>query len=120
MRTILILDDTPDLLESVCALLEVEGFRIIGFLSGREALTWLDEHQEPPDCILLDLMMPLMSGKAFAAEVRARPRLRNIPLVVMTAQGIDPEVPPGTATVVLKPFSAAQLLRALRSTLLDQ
>ena len=85
-RTILVVDDDYDLREAVVDALEDHGFRALSAQHGRAALDLLQRSAELPGMILLDVMMPVMNGLAFAAEVKRDPRLCDIPIVIFSAQ----------------------------------
>ena len=71
------------------SILEAEGYTVLEAANGRVALSYLMTQR--PGAILLDLIMPEMDGFAFAAELRANPAWRAIPVVVMTAKDLTPE-----------------------------
>lgn len=82
--TVLVVDDDPDIRETLSEILSDEGYRVDSASDGREALEYLLSH--PPPCvILLDLMMPVMSGMEFRRVQRADPRLEQIPVVAVSA-----------------------------------
>jgi CheY-like chemotaxis protein len=81
---VLVVDDDPDILDAVCDILEGEGYRVARARPGAEALERVDA--ERPAVILLDLMMPVMDGLAFAEALRARPETAA-PVVVISADG---------------------------------
>ena len=89
--------------------------------NGREALAWLDANP-PPVLIVLDLLMPEMDGFAFLTDLRARPGLRDIPVIVVTAKEIEAaerqELAAVTRQIVAKGHSAhLELARAVREVL---
>jgi DNA-binding response OmpR family regulator len=86
---ILTVDDDEDIRESVSLLLESEGFETIRAKNGRVAMDYLNSIPDSklPDLILLDYMMPVMSGDAFCKEKSLFTRLSHIPVVIMTAGG---------------------------------
>jgi CheY-like chemotaxis protein len=83
---ILLVDDDDDTRNCVKAVLEAEGYEVLSARNGREALDVLDRH-EAPALILLDLMMPVMSGWDVLEAIDGVPRLRALPIVVFTAAG---------------------------------
>jgi len=85
---LLVIDDDHDILLSLQDVLEVEGYRVVTAVSGREALEYLRQGLRP-DLILLDLMMPDVSGWAFRARQRVDPALASIPVVVVSGQGLS-------------------------------
>lgn len=78
---VLVVDDEPDIRDTVAAMLEIEGYEVSQATNGAEALTII-EH-DPPDLIVLDMRMPVLDGWGFADELRRRGH--RIPIVVMTA-----------------------------------
>lgn len=90
MPRVLLIDDDPDVRLIVGSGLElVGGFEVVPAGSGQEGLELAGE--EPPDAIIVDLMMPTMDGRATVAAIREDTRLRSIPVVLLTAAagGLD-------------------------------
>ena len=82
-RLILVVDDDPDILQTLALCLSTEGYRVAMAANGQEALDVLsDEH---PACILLDLMMPVMDGWQFVAELEKRGLRQASPLLILSA-----------------------------------
>ena len=81
-RLVLVVDDDPDILQTLALCLSTEGYRVLMAINGRAALEILETEQ--PAAILLDLMMPVMDGWQFVAELDAR-GLRRGPLLVVSA-----------------------------------
>jgi len=109
--TVLVVEDDFDLREMIEMLLGLEGLHPVGATNGREALQVLSGLEPRPDVILLDLMMPEMSGWQFREAQLQAPDLASIPVVVMSAmtdRGIE-GVP-----FLAKPFDNQQLLDAIR------
>ena len=82
-------------------LLETEGFDVSVASNGQEGLEVLQQIG-PPCLVLLDLMMPVMSGEDFLRHVRDNPTLSPIPVIIVTASGRPPL--PGTQGILKKPF----------------
>jgi CheY-like chemotaxis protein len=82
---VLVVDDDAAIREALEAVLEDEGYVVRGAANGREALALLRTGVRPPAVILLDLMMPVMSGWDFRAEQQGDPALASIPVVVLSA-----------------------------------
>jgi two-component system chemotaxis response regulator CheY len=80
--SILVVDDDPDILQTLALCLSTEGYRILVASNGREALDVLEK--EKPSVILLDLMMPVMDGWQFVAALEERGK-RNMPLLILSA-----------------------------------
>jgi len=105
-KRLLIVEDAEDICSTMMDLLETEGYEVKGVANGLEALRHLESTGALPDLILLDLMMPEMDGFTFRAEQRKRPRLANIPVLVMTAAA-DPQAKAkelGAQGILKKPF----------------
>ena len=81
-RLVLVVDDDPDSLQTLALCLSTEGYRVLMASNGQEALDLLAK--EKPACILLDLMMPVMDGWQFVAELEAR-SWRKAPLLILSA-----------------------------------
>lgn len=112
-RNVLVVEDDPDIQESLKILLEEEGCQVDTAGNGVEALTQL-ENGELPNLILLDLMMPVMSGWEFLDRVRDDVRLKKIPIVVVTAAGEQKETPAGAMRLMRKPINLDALINLVR------
>lgn len=88
LRCLLVVDDDHDILFSLQDALEMEGYRVATAASGREALEALREGLRP-DLILLDLMMPDVSGWAFRAWQRSQEEFSDIPVIIVSGQGLS-------------------------------
>jgi CheY-like chemotaxis protein len=85
-KRVLVVDDEPDTVDLLTQILQDEGYQIKGAYSGEEALGALGVASY--DIILLDLLMPEMDGFEVIQRVRANPRWRDIPIVVVTAKDL--------------------------------
>ncbi|MCY0993424.1 response regulator [Nannocystis sp. ILAH1] len=80
---VLVVDDDPDVCETLQTVLEVSGYRVAAAGNGQEALDALRSGVRP--ClVLLDLMMPVMNGQEFRAEQREDPAIAGVPVVVVS------------------------------------
>lgn len=85
-RLVLIVEDDPDVRETLQLIVEDEGVRAVGVANGREAVEYLLSDRALPDLILLDLMMPVMSGVEFLSWRRDQSaRIAAVPVVVVSA-----------------------------------
>ena len=109
---ILIVDDDPDIRESLREVLEDEGYDVATVGNGREALDHLKASSPRPCVILLDLMMPVMDGWQFRREQKQDPDIASIPLIVITATGNRP-VLIDAAELVMKPLDLERLFQAI-------
>ena len=108
-RTVLVVDDDPDILDAICDILETEGYGVRRARPGGEALDAV--RRERPDLILLDLMMPVMDGVAFAIALRAQRLEPEIPVVVISADGSPQKAAAiGARGFLSKPFDIDALL----------
>jgi CheY-like chemotaxis protein len=113
MQTILIVEDDESVRDSLSMALEDEGYRVEKVPSARDALTHLAAH-EPPSCILLDLMMPVMSGFELRRRLLEDDKLAHVPTFVLTATAIDNRVRElNVHGWFRKPFSVEVLLSTL-------
>lgn len=83
VKTVLIVDDEFSIVEALGEILRWEGFSVMSAHNGRLALEVLG--RERVDVVLMDAMMPVMGGVEAAAAMKADPRLRDIPIILMTA-----------------------------------
>ena len=115
-RTILVVDDDPDIREVVSWMLEDEGYCVIGASNGREALAAVQ--RAAPDAILLDLNMPVMDGWTFARECRRAQLCDGVPIVVMSAgHRLSDATKLGAREIITKPFDVDELLTTVASVL---
>jgi CheY-like chemotaxis protein len=108
---VLVVDDDEDTRTCVIGVLEAEGYAVRGASNGRDALVIL-KGDFTPDLVLLDLMMPVMSGWEVLDELAKVPKLATLPVVVFTAAGdAVPKDAKLTKPVVRKPIEIDALLR---------
>ncbi len=117
MTKVLVVDDTPDMAELMRRACADQGHRVFVASDGREALDIVGS--EPPDVILLDVMMPRMSGMEVLRELKRNPGLRMIPVILVTAKGEDEDViaglDEGAHDYVTKPFKKEILAARVRA-----
>ena len=122
-KTILVVEDEPDLAQIVAYNLAREGYRTVTASSGEQALEVLSESPRP-DLVLLDLMLPGISGTEVCRAMRADADLEQIPVIMLTARGdeIDRVVgfEVGADDYVTKPFSVRELMLRVRAHLRRQ
>lgn len=115
-KTVLVVDDDPDIVKLIGLSLEQEGFQVMGATSGEQALALARSRRI--DAITLDLMMPGMHGLEVARRLKAEPATRSIPVVVVSAytRQRDPELLTlGLSGVISKPIDEGQMLSLIRS-----
>jgi len=118
-KTILLVEDDPGLRFATSAFLEDEGFSVIPASTGADAILIL-MHMDPPDLIVLDLMLPLMSGWDVSAELAKDERLARVPVIIFSGIADKQEaallrVQPENC--VKKPVRPDKLLAAVRRCL---
>ncbi len=116
---ILVVEDEEDILELLRYNLNKEGYRVTGVLSGEEALK--AARSQPPNLILLDLMLPGIDGLTVCRELKQDAKTREAPIIMLTAKGEEADVVAGLELgaddYVTKPFSPRVLLARLRAVL---
>jgi CheY-like chemotaxis protein len=110
--SVLVVDDDLDLREALCDALQDAGFSAVGFGNGREALDYLESGAPKPELILLDWMMPVMSGGEFRDAQMKDPRIADIPVIVISAH-VKADlfgVSLGIQALLRKPFPLGELI----------
>jgi two-component system alkaline phosphatase synthesis response regulator PhoP len=119
-KTILVVDDEPDILMSVSQSLEIFGYNIVKAKNGQECIEKLCEMKNNPDLVLLDIMMPEISGWDIAAKIKDNPDWKKIPIVFLTAKGDTMSIGMGNLTAldyIVKPFDIKDLKQRLEKIL---
>lgn len=113
---ILIVDDEPRYVRLMEANLVSEGYQVIKATNGQEAVDAVDKFH--PDLVLLDVMMPVLSGFDACARIR---EFSNVPIVMVTAKGDEQDrvkgLDVGADDYIVKPYSATELLARVRAVL---
>ncbi len=116
---ILVVEDEADLVTLLRYNLESEGFRVGEAANGEEALVLVQE--ERPDLILLDWMLPMLSGIEVCRQLRRRPQTADVPIIMLTARGEEGDkirgLECGADDYVTKPFSPAELIARVRAVM---
>src|SRR4051794_11080392 len=99
---IYVVDDDPDVRESVCDILRMNGYQVCAFEDGHQALTRM--FGAAPNLLITDLDMPKMSGAELLARVRADASLMSLPVLILSA---TLGAAPGPATRMSKPFDVS-------------
>ena len=114
-HVILVVDDDHDLRESLREILEEEGFATLGACNGKEAIDLLRMGRQPaPRVILLDIMMPVMTGLDVVERIRREVAIAKTPVVFMTAFRTLVKTDE-KSRVLYKPFSIDGVLSAIRN-----
>jgi two-component system, OmpR family, phosphate regulon response regulator PhoB len=116
---VLVVEDEAALVTLLRYNLEREGFRVAEARDGEEAMLQIAE--QVPDLVILDWMLPLMSGIEVCRQLRRLPETRRLPIVMLTARGEEGDklrgLDAGADDYVTKPFSPSELVARLRAVL---
>lgn len=116
---ILIIEDESAVVTLLRYNLEHAGFEVDAVMDGEEGLIAVDEN--PPDLILLDWMLPRLSGIELCRQLRRGPKTKNIPIIMLTARGEEADtvrgLDAGADDYVSKPFSPAELMARVQALL---
>ena len=120
MKThVLIVEDESSLVELIRYNLEKEGFRVTAANDGEEGLALLAEDR--PDLLVLDWMLPHVSGIEICRQIRRSGALRDLPVIMLTARGEEADrvrgLEVGADDYVIKPFSPSELVARIRAVL---
>ncbi len=120
-RPILIVEDDPDISESLKYNLEREGLPAITALTGEAGLAAALSERESPSLIILDLMLPGMSGTELCRRLRREPATRRTPIIMLTAKASESDrvagLDLGADDYITKPFSVRELLARVRAVM---
>ena len=116
---VLVVEDEAALQQLLAYNLERAGFAVDQAFDGDEALTLIAER--PPDLILLDWMLPWMSGLELCRQLRRKPATANVPIIMLTARTEEPDrlrgLDTGADDYITKPFSVDELIARIRAVL---
>jgi DNA-binding response OmpR family regulator len=120
-KPVLIVEDDPDIAEGLRYNLEREGLRAVVAATGEKGLELALDKSNPPTLVLLDLMLPGMSGMELCRRLRREPTTRRTPIIMLTARGSESErvagLELGADDYVTKPFSVRELVARVRAVL---
>ncbi len=116
---VLVVEDEPSQREVLAYNLEAEGFRVASAATGDDALLLVDE--ETPDVIVLDWMLPGVSGIEICRRLKTRPATRAVPIIMLSARSEEVDRVRGLETgaddYMVKPFSVVELMARVRAQL---
>jgi DNA-binding response OmpR family regulator len=119
MAKILIAEDERDIRDLITFTLGFAGFTVVAAANGEEAVNLA--RQEIPDLILMDVRMPRMTGYEACAVMKTDAKLKNIPVIFLSAKGQDSEIQTGlqagAVDYLLKPFAPDQLTAHIQAVL---
>ncbi len=116
---VLVVEDEKEIVTLLRYNLEKEGYEVNEANDGEEAMMMASEKQ--PDLVLLDWMLPQLSGIEVCRQLRSRPETRNVPIIMLTARGEEADrirgLDTGADDYVSKPFSVTELLARVRAVM---
>lgn len=120
MPTVLIVDDNPASFESLADVLEVHGLTAVGARSAEEALQRIAE--SPPDCLLLDTVLPGMDGFELCERLKSRPETASVPVIFLTGKRSDEAavvraLDLGAADYLVKPVRIPELIARIQAAI---
>ena len=119
MKRVLVIEDDKDIVELVRYNLEKDGYQVTSSADGATGLAQI--RKAPPDLLVLDLMLPKLSGLEICKEVRKDVGLNRLPVLILTAKGEEADrvvgLELGADDYVTKPFSPRELLARVRAAL---
>jgi CheY-like chemotaxis protein len=114
-KTIMVVDDNPDIITIVRTILEGKGFNVLSASSGIECIEALKSQK--PDLIVLDIMMPEMDGLEVLTRLKSMSEFNNVPVVLLTAKVQYEDVlggyKLGADYYITKPFTSTQLINGI-------
>jgi len=120
-RPILIIEDDPDISESLKYNFEREGMTAVTAATGEAGLAAALNEKEPPSLIVLDLMLPGMTGTELCRRLRREPATRRTPIIMLTAKASESDrvtgLDLGADDYITKPFSVRELLARARAVM---
>jgi len=118
-KTVMIIEDEPDAAEMFAEMMRVSGFRVIKMFSSTPAIPAIT--QERPDLIILDIMMPDVSGLEVLRYVRREPKLAPIPVIVVSARSMPNDIrsglDAGASIYLTKPVGFLDLKQAVEKVM---
>jgi two-component system phosphate regulon response regulator PhoB len=115
-KTIMVVDDNPDIITIVKTILEGRGYNVFSASSGSELLNMLTNSQKP-DLIILDIMMPEMDGLEVLTRLKGKTETSTIPVILLTAKVQYEDVlggyKLGADYYITKPFTSTQLVNGI-------
>lgn len=119
-KRVMVVDDEEDIRTSVGQVLEICGYEVIKAENGADCLKQLE--QGLPDLVILDIMMPGMSGWDVAAHMKENEKWNTVPIVFLTAKGDDMSIGMGglaSEEYIVKPFDVVKLMECVDRILLS-
>lgn len=114
-KTVVIVEDEPNIAESLIFILQRAGFEVVWVADGDDAL--FEIRNRHPDAVILDVMLPHRSGLEILRDIRSSPAVSNTPVLMLSAKGqtkdLEIATETGADTYMVKPFANAEVLDAV-------
>jgi len=118
-KTVLIIEDEEDAADLFAEMMRVSGFRVVKTSRSSPAISMMND--DKPDIVLLDIMMPEISGLEILRQMRLDPNLSEIPVIVLSAKSMPADIKngmeAGASTYLTKPVGFQELKEAVERTL---
>jgi two-component system alkaline phosphatase synthesis response regulator PhoP len=118
-KTVMIIEDQPEAAELFSEMMRISGFRVLTLSRGEPAISMMSHDR--PDVVLLDIMMPDLSGLDLLRQMRLDPRLEKIPVILVTAKTMPSDIKvgleAGASVYLTKPVGFQELKDAVDRTL---
>ncbi len=119
---ILVVDDEPFILRSLTFVLRTQGHEVFEAKNGEEAIALV--HEEKPDLVFLDVMMPLMNGYQVCEQIKRDPELKGVYVIMLTAKGQESDRVKGLAVgadeYMTKPFSPSKIIQRVKEIMAER
>jgi len=122
VKTVMVIDDEPDLREMLNVLLKTNGYNVVSAANGKDALKTLQKLEQKPDLVLVDMFMPEMSGREVCEKIRADGNLKDLKLAFLTVAafgdyGKQMLKELDVLDYILKPYDIDDLIRRINKML---
>lgn len=118
-KIVILAEDDKTIARLIIFKLEKEGFKIIHFLDGERVVDTVSKIL--PDIVILDIMMPIQDGISILKEIKINPKIKHIPVVILSAKGQEKDIIKGmeigASDYISKPFSPSELIVRIKRIL---
>lgn len=118
-KIVILAEDDRTIARLIIFKLEKEGFKVIHFLNGEGVVDTVSKIL--PDIVILDVMMPIQDGISILKEIKANPKTKHIPVVILSAKGQEKDIIKGmeigASDYISKPFSPSELIVRIKRIL---
>lgn len=118
-KIVILAEDDRTIARLIIFKLEKEGFKVIHFLNGESVVETVSKIL--PDIVILDVMMPIQDGISILKEIKTNPKIKHIPVVILSAKGQEKDIIKGmeigASDYISKPFSPSELIVRIKRIL---